>query len=96
MSSKISMKRQDALKLSQIYNELFLDGLEAVRKLRVVNEGIQFPTIVVIGDQSSGKSSVLESLTGISLPTGKRNCTRVILIMRLQRCSKTEDCENCD
>ncbi|KAG9133252.1 hypothetical protein Leryth_020749 [Lithospermum erythrorhizon] len=43
-------------------------------------EGIQLPTIVVIGDQSSRKSSVLESLDNISLPRGQGICTRVPLI----------------
>ncbi|GAB4835421.1 hypothetical protein Ancab_000328, partial [Ancistrocladus abbreviatus] len=50
----------------------------------VMKEGIQLPTIVVVGDQSSGKSSVLDSLAGISLPRGPGICTRVPLIMRLQ------------
>ncbi|KAI4369282.1 hypothetical protein MLD38_017741 [Melastoma candidum] len=50
----------------------------------VMKEGIQLPTIVVVGDQSSGKSSVLESLARISLPRGQGICTRVPLIMRLQ------------
>jgi GTPase SAR1 family protein len=49
-----------------------------------MKEGIQLPTIVVVGDQSSGKSSVLESLAGINLPQGQGICTRVPLIMRLQ------------
>ncbi|OWM86123.1 hypothetical protein CDL15_Pgr010947 [Punica granatum] len=49
-----------------------------------MKEGIQLPTIVVVGDQSSGKSSVLESLAGINLPRGQGICTRVPLIMRLQ------------
>ncbi|KAF3451352.1 hypothetical protein FNV43_RR07447 [Rhamnella rubrinervis] len=55
-----------------------------LRKLMVMEEGIELPTIVVVGDQSSGKSSVLESLAGISLPRGRGICTRVPLIMRLQ------------
>uniref|UniRef100_A0A2N9G379 Dynamin-type G domain-containing protein n=1 Tax=Fagus sylvatica TaxID=28930 RepID=A0A2N9G379_FAGSY len=50
----------------------------------ITREGIQLPTIVVVGDQSSGKSSVLESLAGINLPRGLGICTRVPLIMRLQ------------
>ncbi|THU70050.1 hypothetical protein C4D60_Mb08t20940 [Musa balbisiana] len=49
-----------------------------------MQEGIELPTIVVVGDQSSGKSSVLESIAGISLPRGQGICTRVPLIMRLQ------------
>ncbi|KAI4332438.1 hypothetical protein L6164_017348 [Bauhinia variegata] len=77
-------------KLSPIassYNERIrpvLDAVENLRRLNITKEGIQLPTIVVVGDQSSGKSSVLESLAGISLPRGQGICTRVPLIMRLQ------------
>ncbi|XP_078172917.1 dynamin-related protein 4C-like [Carex rostrata] len=61
-----------------------LDAVDRLRRLKVTDEGIQLPTIVVVGDQSSGKSSVLESLAGISLPCGQGICTRVPLVMRLQ------------
>ncbi|KAL3635566.1 Dynamin-related protein 4C [Castilleja foliolosa] len=61
-----------------------LDTIDRLRHLKIMQEGIQLPTIVVVGDQSSGKSSVLESLAGISLPRGQGICTRVPLIMRLQ------------
>ncbi|KAJ6393595.1 hypothetical protein OIU77_022933 [Salix suchowensis] len=61
-----------------------LDAVDQLRNLMVMKEGIQLPTIVVVGDQSSGKSSVLESLASISLPRGQGICTRVPLIMRLQ------------
>ncbi|QCD84517.1 interferon-induced GTP-binding protein Mx1 [Vigna unguiculata] len=69
------------------YNEKIrpvLDAMENLRRLNIAKEGIQLPSIVVVGDQSSGKSSVLESLAGISLPRGQGICTRVPLIMRLQ------------
>ncbi|GJV70027.1 dynamin-related protein 4C [Tanacetum coccineum] len=56
----------------------FWDGEEISKR------GIPLPTIVVVGDQSSGKSSVLESLAGISLPRERGICTRVPLVMRLQ------------
>ncbi|PON54667.1 Dynamin superfamily [Parasponia andersonii] len=61
-----------------------LDAVDRLRNLLVMDEGIELPTIVVVGDQSSGKSSVLESLAGISLSRGQGICTRVPLIMRLQ------------
>ncbi|KAJ0261788.1 Dynamin central domain-containing protein [Hirschfeldia incana] len=67
-----------------------LDTVDRLRNLNVMREGIQLPTIVVVGDQSSGKSSVLESLAGISLPRGQGICTRVPLVMRLQRSSSLE------
>ncbi|KAJ9180423.1 hypothetical protein P3X46_008670 [Hevea brasiliensis] len=69
------------------YNDHIRPLLDAVDKLRLLNvakEGIQLPTIVVVGDQSSGKSSVLESLAGINLPRGLGICTRVPLVMRLK------------
>ncbi|CAB4268294.1 unnamed protein product [Prunus armeniaca] len=75
------------------YNVKFrplLDAVDKLRSLMVMEEGIQLPTIVVVGDQSSGKSSVLESLAGISLPREQGICTRVPLIMRLQHHARAE------
>ena len=77
---------QDA-PITSSYNDRIrplLDTVDKLRHLMVTREGIQLPTIVVVGDQSSGKSSVLESLAGIHLPRGQGICTRVPLIMRLQ------------
>ncbi|XP_071736608.1 dynamin-related protein 4C-like [Rutidosis leptorrhynchoides] len=65
-----------------------LDAVDKLRSLNVTQEGISLPTIVVVGDQSSGKSSVLESLAGIRLPRGEGLCTRVPLVMRLQHHEK--------
>lgn len=73
--------------LASSYNQRIrplLDAVDRLRHLNVMQEGIELPTIVVVGDQSSGKSSVLESIAGISLPRGQGICTRVPLIMRLQ------------
>ncbi|KAL1192095.1 Dynamin-related protein 4C [Cardamine amara subsp. amara] len=48
----------------------FFDTVERLRNLNVMREDILLPSILVVGGQSSGKSSVLESLAGISLPRG--------------------------
>lgn len=61
-----------------------LDVIDSLRKLGIASEGVKLPTIVVVGDQSHGKSSVLESLSGIDLPRGTGVVTRVPLILRLQ------------
>ncbi|XP_047965754.1 dynamin-related protein 4C-like [Salvia hispanica] len=67
-----------------------LDAVDRLRHLKIMQEGIQLPTIVVVGDQSSGKSSVLESLAGIRLPRGDGICTRVPLIMSLKNHTSPE------
>ena len=68
-----------------------LDVVDKIRAQGVTEENIQLPTIVVVGDQSSGKSSVLESLAGITLPRGQGIATRVPLVLRLQSCKREEE-----
>ncbi|KAJ4855284.1 dynamin family domain-containing protein [Trichoderma breve] len=52
--------------------------LEKIDKLRDANIGqhVPLPQLVVVGDQSSGKSSLLESLSGIPFPQDQSLCTR--------------------
>lgn len=53
----------------------------------VGSDSIQLPQIVVLGSQSSGKSSVLESLVGRSfLPRGTGIVTRRPLVLQLLHC----------
>ena len=57
----------------------------------VGTDAIQLPQIVVVGSQSAGKSSVLESLVGKSiLPRGTGIVTRRPLIMQLVYCPKDD------
>ncbi len=52
--------------------------LQKIDQLREKNVGkhLPLPQLVVVGDQSSGKSSLLETLTGIPFPRGQELCTR--------------------
>ncbi|KID97354.1 interferon-induced GTP-binding protein Mx2, partial [Metarhizium majus ARSEF 297] len=52
--------------------------LTKIDRLRETNVGaiIPLPQLIVVGDQSSGKSSVLESVTGFSFPRAAGLCTR--------------------
>ena len=47
----------------------YLDLIDSLR-LMGIDEDLALPAIAVIGDQSSGKSSVLEALSGVGLPRG--------------------------
>lgn len=60
-----------------------LDVLENIRS-KIDNTKIDIPGVVVTGAQSSGKSSLLENLASIRLPTGQNITTRVPLILRLE------------
>uniref|UniRef100_A0A671L3L1 Interferon-induced GTP-binding protein Mx3-like n=1 Tax=Sinocyclocheilus anshuiensis TaxID=1608454 RepID=A0A671L3L1_9TELE len=54
-------------------------------KLIGLDEDIGLPSIAVVGDQSSGKSSVLEALSGVALPRGSGIVTRCPLELKLQK-----------
>ncbi|KAG1927673.1 interferon-induced GTP-binding protein Mx-like [Pimephales promelas] len=61
--------------------------IELIDSLRLIglDEDICLPSIAVVGDQSSGKSSVLEALSGVALPRGSGIVTRCPLELKLQR-----------
>lgn len=60
-----------------------LRKVEEIRRLEGPGDDIDFPDIVVCGDQSSGKSSVLEALAGVQLPRRKTITTRMALRLTL-------------
>lgn len=60
-----------------------LDAIEQIRA-DLKAENIEVPGIVVAGAQSAGKSSLLESLSNVNLPSGENITTRVPLILRLE------------
>ncbi|XP_063495322.1 interferon-induced GTP-binding protein Mx1 isoform X2 [Symphalangus syndactylus] len=51
-----------------------IDLIDSLRALGV-EQDLALPAIAVIGDQSSGKSSVLEALSGVALPRGSAQNT---------------------
>uniref|UniRef100_A0A3B1JAI2 Interferon-induced GTP-binding protein Mx1-like n=1 Tax=Astyanax mexicanus TaxID=7994 RepID=A0A3B1JAI2_ASTMX len=62
----------------------YIDLIDSLRQLGV-EEDLPLPSIAVIGDQSSGKSSVLEALSGVALPRGSGIVTRCPLELKLRK-----------
>ncbi|KAK2058861.1 dynamin family protein [Colletotrichum caudatum] len=60
---------------SGLGNRNLLDKIDKLRELGISKQ-VALPQLVVVGDQSSGKSSVLESLTGYYFPRSVGLCTR--------------------
>jgi GTPase SAR1 family protein len=54
-----------------------------------VGEYISLPQLVVVGDQSSGKSSVLEGLTELPFPRDSGLCTRFATQITFRRAQTT-------
>ncbi|XP_045396654.1 interferon-induced GTP-binding protein Mx2 [Lemur catta] len=61
-----------------------IDLIDSLRALGVERD-LALPAIAVIGDQSSGKSSVLEALSGVALPRGTGIVTRCPLVLKLKK-----------
>lgn len=61
-----------------------LDAIDTLRHFNKKGLDLPVPQLVVLGDQSSGKSSVLESVARISLPVGTGLCTRFPIELALR------------
>ncbi|NXK28141.1 MX protein, partial [Arenaria interpres] len=66
-----------------------IDLIDSLRALGIEKD-LALPAIAVIGDQSSGKSSVLEALSGVALPRGNGIVTRCPLELKLKRIPATQ------
>ncbi|KAI1109635.1 P-loop containing nucleoside triphosphate hydrolase protein [Nemania sp. NC0429] len=71
----------------QLQNQNHRDLLDVIDNLRSQGIGryVDLPQIIVCGDQSSGKSSVLEAISGLSFPTKDNLCTRFATELILRR-----------
>ncbi|KAG6011970.1 hypothetical protein E4U54_007790 [Claviceps lovelessii] len=60
--------------------------LDLIDKLQFAQlDNVKLPQIVVVGDQSAGKSSVLEAISGTPFPRDAGACTRFATEIRLRR-----------
>lgn len=77
----------DLQKLQTKHKEL----LDTIDKLRDHDIGkyVELPQIIVVGDQSSGKSSVLESISRVRFPSKHELCTRFATELVLREADET-------
>ncbi|KAF5897562.1 seizure protein 6 isoform X1, partial [Clarias magur] len=78
--------------LNEKYDKIVRPRIDLIDSLRAlgVEKDLALPAIAVIGDQSSGKSSVLEALSGVALPRGSGVVTRCPLELKMKK-SRNED-----
>ena len=62
-----------------------LDALSKIREVLGSHGELALPQLCAIGDQSSGKSSLLECLTGVQFPVKSGLCTRVPTVVQGRR-----------
>ncbi|KAI1306106.1 hypothetical protein EDD11_004850 [Mortierella claussenii] len=70
----------------------YQDIIDKINKIRSygLNKMLTIPQIAILGDQSSGKSSVLEAITKLSFPRNIETCTRFATQVSLRRSDQVE------
>ncbi|KAK1992733.1 interferon-induced GTP-binding protein Mx1 [Colletotrichum falcatum] len=68
-------KETDTAVGESLGDDIYSRTIDKLRELGIADL-VSLPQLVVVGDQSSGKSSVLESVTGFAFPRAPELCTR--------------------
>lgn len=76
--------------LEKLQSSEQMELLDVVDSLRAcgLSDIVNLPQLIVCGDQSSGKSSVLEAISGIPFPRQEELCTRFATEVILRRAAK--------
>jgi GTPase SAR1 family protein len=81
---RMSLATLNSEKLSSLKHLQLLDSIDKLRS-QGIDHYISLPQIIVCGDQSSGKSSVLEAISGVKFPVRSNLCTRFPIELRLRK-----------
>ena len=76
LTSLVQLQSKDHEEILNVIDQLRLEG---------INKYINLPQLIVCGDQSSGKSSVLEAISGLEFPAKDNVCTRFATELILRR-----------
>lgn len=72
-----------------------VQAVQDLRHLGVEDLVLPLPKICVVGDQSAGKSSLIEGISGIKVPRHAGTCTRCPLEINLIECPDTDSQWTC-
>lgn len=70
-------------------SEALLDAIDSLRELKV-GQFVDLPQIIVVGNQSAGKSSVLQAVSRAPFPIAGDVCTHFATELRLRRTPNEE------
>ncbi|KAL7783592.1 hypothetical protein V8C37DRAFT_414705 [Trichoderma ceciliae] len=90
MGDNSSNPAPDSVTAEQLNNaetRRLLDTIDGLRDLHIGGI-VDLPQIIVVGDQCSGKSSVLEAISRVHFPVGDNICTRFPTELVLRRAPK--------
>ncbi|KAL2173145.1 P-loop containing nucleoside triphosphate hydrolase protein [Thermothelomyces heterothallicus CBS 202.75] len=73
--------------LNSADSRALLDTIDSLREIHV-GDLVDLPQIIVVGDQSSGKSSVLEAISRVRFPVDGDLCTRFATELILRRANE--------
>ncbi|KAG0199945.1 hypothetical protein BGX28_006873 [Mortierella sp. GBA30] len=68
-----------------------IDKISKVQSSHGLTHKLSIPQMAIVGDQSSGKSSVLEAITKLSFPRDKEMCTRFATLVNLRHNSALQE-----
>lgn len=88
MEGNVSLDLAVLNQLSTAEAKNLLDTIDDLRELQV-SSIVSLPQIIVVGAQSSGKSSVLEAISRVRFPTDGRVCTRFATELILRQAPTT-------
>ncbi|TVY85402.1 Interferon-induced GTP-binding protein Mx1 [Lachnellula suecica] len=74
--SPADVERNPGLAIVGRDSKILVDALEKMRRIGLQSVVDQLPELLLVGDQSAGKSSLLAAIAGISLPRGQSMCTK--------------------
>jgi GTP-binding protein EngB required for normal cell division len=86
MTDKPQISPNDWLSVDDVKSKQFVDQWTAAG----LSKYVSLPMICVLGDTSSGKSSVLSSLIGIELPSGSTLTTKCPILIQLTKGARDE------